>query len=91
MISRAELRKMHGLGSTDTETLLIELARHAVVLEAPPAPMQAPDVGDQHLWDLFHSRDDLVLVTGDKRPLNHESTGGRVLTPLAFVQQLLQG
>jgi uncharacterized protein len=48
---------------------------------APPAP----DPGDQMLWELLAARDDLVLVTGDKRLLRDRGMRGRVISAEAFL------
>jgi putative PIN family toxin of toxin-antitoxin system len=84
VLVRPKLRKLHGLTATDIETLLTGLAQHAIVL-APAKATAAPDPGDQLLWDLLVARDDLVLVTGDKRLIQDPGMRARVLTPRAFL------
>jgi len=87
VLARPHLVKMHGLNADELDTILLELARHAIVL----APAQsdttpkAPDPGDQFLWDLLSSRADLFLVTGDKLLLQDPAIQNRVLTPQMFV------
>ena len=48
-----------------------------------------PDAGDQFLWDLLATRDDLVLVTGDKLLLQDQAMQQRVILPQAFVVRFL--
>ena len=84
VLVRPKLRQLHGLKVAEIETLLTDLAQHAIVL-APVAAVPAPDPGDQLLWDLLAARADLVLVTGDKRLLQDAGMQGRVVSPGAFV------
>lgn len=84
VLFRPSLRKLHGLAAADIETVLTALARHAVVLAPAKAPA-APDPGDQLLWDLMAAKEDLVLVTGDKRLIQDRGMKGRVFTPRAFL------
>ena len=80
---RPALRKLHGLSVKQIETILTDLAQHAIVLE-PVAGPPAPDPGDQLLWDLLAARAELRLVTGDKLLLQDVGMRGRVLTPAEF-------
>ena len=83
VLVRPALRKLHGLSVQQIETILTDLAQHAIVLE-PVAGPPAPDAGDQLLWDLLAARAELRLVTGDKLLLQDASMHGRVLTPAEF-------
>ena len=84
VLVRAKLRKLHGLTIAEVETILTDLAQHAIVL-APVAAPPAPDPGDQLLWDLLAARADLVLVTGDKLLVQNAGMQGRVVSPYAFI------
>lgn len=84
VLVRPGLRKLHGLAVADVETLLTDIAQHAIVL-APVATTPAPDPGDQLLWELLAARSDLRLVTGDKLLQRHAGMRGRVLSPGEFV------
>ncbi len=90
VLARPHLAKLHGLSADELDTILLELARHAIVLTPAQsdATPKAPDPGDQFLWDLLSSRDDLFLVTGDKLLLQDHAMQSRVITPKAFVTQL---
>lgn len=83
VLNRPKLRKLHGLSVAEVETLLVELARHAIVLQPVPAPA-APDPGDQHLWELLAAHPDVVLVTGDKLLLASDMHP-RILSPAQFL------
>ncbi|MBA4254622.1 MAG: twitching motility protein PilT [Polaromonas sp.] len=94
VLLRPHLSKLHGLSEAEVDTVLQELAQHAIVLTtpdptqqraAPSAPPLAPDPGDQFLWDLLATRADLVLVTGDKRLLATPDMASRTMLPTTFV------
>ena len=86
VLLRPKLLKLHRLTEVEIDTVLTDMARHAIVLPAPllPNAPAAPDRGDQFLWDLLSSRADLLLVTGDKLLLQPLA-----VTPKDFVARLL--
>lgn len=84
VLERPALRKLHGLRVAEVETLVTDIAAHAIVL-APAVAPPAPDPGDQLLWNLLAARSDLVLVTGDKLLLRAPETRARVMTARQFV------
>ena len=84
VLVRPSLRKLHGLTVAEVETILTDLAQHAIILAPVTAP-PALDPGDQLLWELLAARADLVLVTGDKLLLQDVGMQGRVISPQAFV------
>ena len=91
VLLRPKLCKLHGLSEDEIDTILTDIARHAIVLT--PASSQsmtpsAPDPGDQFLWNLLTARADLVLVTGDKLLLQDEAMQPRVIAPHILVAQL---
>ena len=85
VLVRPGLRKLHGLTVADVETLLTDIAQHAIVL-APVAAPPAPDPGDQLLWELLAARADLLLVTGDKALQRDAGMQPRVVSPQSFVE-----
>ena len=84
VLLRPKLGKLHGLPLEAVESILINLAQHAIVLTPVPAP-PAPDPGDQLLWELLAARTDLLLVTGDKRLLSDRGMQGRMISPRDFL------
>lgn len=84
VLARPGLRKFHGLAIAEVETILTDVALHAIVLSPVLGP-PAPDPGDQLLWDLLATRADLLLVTGDKRLLRDAGMQGRVFLPQQFI------
>lgn len=86
VLRRPSLRKAHRLTADELDIILVELARHAIVIVPVLAPT-APDPGDQHLWELLAAREDLLLVTGEKRLQRDRAMGSRILAPAAFVER----
>lgn len=83
--ARPHLSRLHRLSEAQVDTVLAELAQHAIVLNAPAQQaLLVPDPGDQFLWDLLLTRSDLVLVTGDNRLLESPDMAHKVMTPGAF-------
>ena len=91
VLLRPKLLKLHQLAESEIDTILTTLTRHAIVLPVPlqPNALVAPDVGDQFLWDLLTSREDLMLVTGDRLLLQTGLVQARVMAPLKFALQVL--
>ena len=87
VLVRPPLRKLHGLTVAEVESVLTDMAQHAIMLTPVAAP-PAPDPGDQLLWELLAARADVLLVTGDKLLLRDAGMRGRVISPLAFVSRL---
>ena len=89
VLVRPKLCKLHGLSVAEIDTILTDIALHAIVLSPSSAEniTVAPDLGDQFLWDLLAARADLVLVTGDKLLLQDASVQDRVILPPTFVAQ----
>jgi uncharacterized protein len=87
VLTRPKLVKAHQLSEAEIDILLAEIAQNAIVLKAVASVFTAPDSGDQFLWDLLTSRDDLILVTGDKLLLQDGPLQDRLMTPADFVRQ----
>ena len=91
VLLRPKLVTLHRLAESEIDTILTTLTRHAIVLHVPPQAnaLAAPDIGDQFLWNLLTSREDLMLVTGDKLLLQTGPLQARVMAPLEFAAQIL--
>src|SRR5262249_20421460 len=88
VLLRPPLRKAHSLAPEEIDEILVKLARNAIVMN--PAPGEtAPEKGDQHLWDLLSSREDLFLVTGDKLLQRDKLMRSRIVSPATFVEHWL--
>ena len=91
VLLRPKLRRLHGLSAHEVDTVLTDLARHAIVLNPESGIGQgpkAPDPGDQLLWDLLALRQDLVLVTGDKLLLDDPAMQERIIQPQTLMARL---
>ena len=90
VLLRPKLLKLHGLAEAEVDQILTDLALHAIVSPAPPQmdKFVAPDPGDQFLWNLLASRDDLVLVTGERLLLQAGPLQARVMSAADFLVEL---
>lgn len=86
VLRRPSLRKAHGLTLDELDIILVELAQRGIVIVPVPA-QPAPDPGDQHLWELLAAREDMLLVTGEKKLQRDRAMGPRILTPATFVER----
>jgi len=89
VLRRPMLRKAHGLTLDELDMIVLDLAQHGVVIAPVPAA-PAPDPGDQHLWELLAAREDLLLITGEKKLQRDRAMGHRIVTPAAFVERWLR-
>jgi uncharacterized protein len=88
VLLRPTIRRRHGLGTADVESLLTELALNGRVRDPPPVTEAVPDDGDRHVWALLQCDPAAVLVTGDDALLRRAAEPGRVLSPRQFVSLL---
>ena len=90
VLVQPRLCKLHSLSEAEIDVILMDIARHAIVLTPvrTAATPGAPDPADQFLWDLLATRADLVLVTGDKLLLQDAAMRERVILPQTFAIQL---
>ncbi len=89
VLLRPKLKRRHLQDDEKVAAFIAQIAAGAIHIQTQPGP-KAPDPGDQMLWDLLASRDDLQLVTGDRLLLKNSRMRGRVLTPEAFAVAWLQ-
>ena len=88
VILRPKIVQRHGLNEAEVNQLLTEIARSAIVREAPETDDQAPDRRDQHLWALLATREGSVLVTGDQALLENPPPVAGVVSPRTFLELL---
>jgi putative PIN family toxin of toxin-antitoxin system len=84
VLLRDKVPTHHGLSTDEIDRILIELTANAIVREPAPSPHQAPEPGDQHLWDLLVVEPGVALVTGDHRLLNDPPPDVTALPPASF-------
>ena len=87
VLLRPHICARHRLAAHEIDTLLTDLAEHAMIITAPPSPQPAPDPKDQMLWDLLATHSDLVLITGDARLLEASDAPGPVWTPAQWMAE----
>ena len=87
VLLRTKVRSLHGLSEEDIDSLLTAIAVNAIVRE-PVHRDGAPDKNDAHVWSLLESVKNCVLVTGDKRLLDHRPPKKHVVTPRQFLESL---
>lgn len=90
VLLRTKLRRLHGLSEVQVDSLLAEIVANAMWREPMADTVhRAPDVGDQHLWDLLADDAGAVLVTGDRRLLEQPRSGATIILPAACRQYLV--
>lgn len=82
---RPKLVKLHQLAEDEIDQILAELTANAIWRE-PLAAGQAPDTGDNHLWDLLLQDKETVLITGDQRLLDNPPAGRSVMSPASYLE-----
>jgi putative PIN family toxin of toxin-antitoxin system len=81
VLLRPKLCKIHGLNEDEIDHLLTDIIANAIFCEPPIGLEKAPDLGDNHLWDLLQDNSGSVLITGDKLLLNKPLKDASVIAP----------
>ena len=89
VLLRPKLQKLHGLTDSEVDYLLAEVTANALWRD-PESTENAPDPGDNHLWDLLRQNDSACLVTGDKLLLNNPPAYGSVISPKSYYALVLR-
>ena len=77
---RPKLCRLHGLSESEVDQLLVEITANSIWRELSVSH-QAPDSGDNHLWNLLLNNVDTILVSGDQLLLNNPPKDKSVITP----------
>lgn len=84
VLLRPKLCKLHRLNEESIDQLLTEIIANAIFCE-PRKGNDAPDKGDNHLWDLLQHHKNSTLITGDllllEKPLQETS----VIMPATYM------
>ena len=88
VLCRPAIAERHGLTPDELDRFLADLVANAVWRE-PDAAGDAPDIGDNHLWDLLASERRAQLITGDRLLLRTPPSGASVVSPRQFVEAFL--
>ena len=88
VLLRPKLRKLHRLSEKEIDQFLTEIIANAVFCEPPKGKEEAPDTGDNHLWDLLQYSQKTVLITGDKLLLDKPLKDALIILPATYVNIL---
>ncbi|MFB6372365.1 MAG: PIN domain-containing protein [Bradymonadaceae bacterium] len=81
VLVRPNIRSLHQLSDDELDAVLEALSFHAIFRDPPDADSDAPDAGDQHLWNLAAALPDATLVTGDHELVDNAPPDLSVLSP----------
>lgn len=87
VLLRPKLSKLHGLREDEVDQLLTEITANGIWRE-PPETENAPDLGDNHLWNLLRQNTTALLVTGDKLLLDNPPHYASVISPSTCVANI---
>jgi predicted nucleic acid-binding protein len=85
VLLRPKIAEVHGLDTDEVDQLLEEIVLNAGIREATERAPDAPDPGDQHLWDLPDAEPTALLVTGDRALLENPPPGRSVVSPRDYL------
>lgn len=85
VLLRPRIAKLHGLGETEIDDLLMELTANAIWRE-PHRSAPAPDRGDDHLWALLAAYENSILVTGDRLLQANPPPDSHVISPATWLE-----
>jgi putative PIN family toxin of toxin-antitoxin system len=88
VMMRSKIQQLHKLAEKEVDQLLSEITANAIWRE-PQKKHQAPDSGDNHLWDLLLQANNTVLITGDKLLLSNPPDNASVISARAFMETIL--
>lgn len=89
VLLRPAIRKRHGLTTAQVDVVLAGIVMNARIRD--PSGGQgpdAPDRGDDRLWQLLHAVPDATLVTGDRRLVEQPPDFASVVSPRAAMEAL---
>jgi len=76
VLLRPTIARLHKLAQADID---------AILREPLAAEQNAPDQGDQHLWNLLAVRKEAIVITGDKLLLANPPESARVISAQSFI------
>lgn len=84
VLGRPAVARLHRLSAREVDSIVRAIVLNARVVAPVPSSEEAPDRGDQHLWDLLDAVPGAFLVTGDAA-LRRSRRRARVLSPAEFL------
>ena len=88
-LSKPTVRDRHNLEFQDFRALLDDIESMGRLQSPSKAARAAPDRTDQHLWNLLYNNYRSVLITRDKRLVNHSPKEGMVIFPRDYIDRHL--
>ncbi len=89
VLLRPAIQALHGLSADRVDALLTTIAANAVIREPVAGQtLEAPDRGDDHLWQLLAAVPGAVLITGDRTLLEQPPDFASVVSPRTFIESL---
>lgn len=85
VLLRPKIAKLHALGETELDDVLMELTANAIWRE-PHRSVPAPDRGDDHLWALLAAYESSILITGDRLLQANPPPDIRVISPATWLE-----
>ena len=86
VLLRENIQNLHGLSAAQVDEVLEIIVANGILREPKPAHREAPDPGDQFLWNLLEAQPKALLVTGDKALLEDSQQKSSVLSPSSYLQ-----
>ncbi|KAF0804239.1 hypothetical protein A6D6_03235 [Alcanivorax xiamenensis] len=90
VLLRPKLVRLHGLKESEIDDLLTVITANAVWHD-PTSGIggDAPDPGDNHLWDLLSSEHGAILITGDGLLRDRPPAESSIISPATMVKSFL--
>lgn len=85
VLGRPAVARLHRLSTREVDSIVRAIVLNARVVAPAASSEEAPDRGDQHLWDLLDSVPGALLVTGDAA-LRRSRRRARVLSPAEILE-----
>lgn len=85
VLGRPAVARLHRLSAREIDSIVRAIVLNARFVVPAASSEEAPDQGDQHLWDLLDSVPGALLVTGDAA-LRRSRRRARVLSPAEFLE-----
>lgn len=86
VLLRPRIASRHGLTEAEVDAVLETIAANAVWRDSNLDMPDAPDPGDNHLWELMALAPGAILITGDQLLLRNPPGQASVLSPRSFLE-----
>ena len=87
VLLRPAIENLHGLSADQVDAILTVIAANAIIREPISSQaLQAPDRGDDHLWELLAAVPGAMLVIGDRVLLEQPPDFASVISHRTFTE-----